>query len=318
LRHLVSVSLASALGAAALFFALGVPASAQYTVSVNGTPLNLSPEPIERGGRVFVPLRGVFENLGASVVYQNGQINATGNGRTVSLRVGSTQAIVDGAPQLLEVAPFIVGDSTYVPLRFVSQALGATVGYESSNRLVSIATNGSAAVSQQNPLPALAPGTNIVGTLSRDISTATAQIGDTFAINLTTPYPNDDPSFANAYIRGHVAGVKRAGQGTQAQLGLSLDQVVFADGRTMPISGHVAAVDEQHKSAILQQAVGALGGMLVGNALGKILFKTSVGGAAGAVGGFLYANNLKTDFTVPKSSTVTVQTDVPLRQPSRP
>ncbi len=318
MRHLVAVSLASALGAAALFFALGLPASAQYTVSINGTPLNLSPEPIERGGRVFVPLRGVFEQLGASVVYANGQINATGNGRTISLTVGSTQAIVDGAPQLLEIAPFIVGDSAYVPLRFVSQAFGATVNYESSNRLVLITTDGSTAISQQNPPPALPPGTSIVGTLSRDISTATAQIGDTFAIDLMPPYPNDDPSFANAYIRGHVGSVTRAGQGTQAQLGLSLDQLVFADGRTMPISGYVTAVDEQHKSALLQQAVGALGGMLVGNALGKILFRTNAGGAAGAVGGFLYANNLKTDFTVPKSSTVTVQTDVPRRQPNRP
>jgi len=163
----------------------------------------------------------------------------------------------------------------------------------------------------------LPAGTSLVGSLSRDISTATAQVGDQFAINLTAPYPNDDPSYQGAYIRGHVFSVTRAGQGTKAQLGLALDQLVFPDGHSSPIYGHVANVDEQHKSAILQQAAGALGGMLVGNALGKIIFKTNVGGAAGAVGGFLYANNLKTDFTVPKSSTVTVQTDVPRRQQQR-
>jgi len=48
-------------------------------------PLNLNPAPQERAGRIFVPLRGIFEQLGASVVYQNGVINAQGNGRSVSL-----------------------------------------------------------------------------------------------------------------------------------------------------------------------------------------------------------------------------------------
>jgi hypothetical protein len=86
--------------------------------------LNLAPAPQERAGRVFVPLRGIFEQLGASVVYQNGIINAQGNGRAVSLRIGSTQATVNGQLQNLDVPPFVVGASTYVPLRFVSQAQG--------------------------------------------------------------------------------------------------------------------------------------------------------------------------------------------------
>jgi len=290
----------------------------QYSVAINGTPVNLSPAPIERGGRVFVPLRGVFENLGASVVYNAGQINATTSTHSVSLRVGSNQAIVDGATQALESAPFILGSSTYVPLRFISQALGAGVNYESSNRLVSITTNGSMGGSVSTSRTTLPAGTSIVGTLTRDLSTKTAQVGDTFAVNLTPPYPNDDPAYANAYLRGHVFSVTRASQGTKAQLGLALDQLVFADGHTMPVYGHVANVSEQHKSAVLQQAAGALGGVLVGNALGKILFKTNLGGAAGAVGGFLYANNLKTDFTVPNGSSITVQPDEPRRQPRQP
>jgi hypothetical protein len=144
----------SALGAAALLAtAVAVPAFAAGPVSVtlNGNPLNLNPAPTERAGRVFVPLRGVFENLGASVVYQGGVINATGRGHNVSLKVGSQQAMVDGQQQSLDVAPFIIGASTYVPLRFVSQALGATVNYDGANRVVALSTNGS--VQAQNPAP---------------------------------------------------------------------------------------------------------------------------------------------------------------------
>lgn len=139
---------AATLTAALLALALPYGIDAQQSsvgVTVNGQPVNLSPPPIERAGRVFVPLRGVFERLGASVVYANGQINATGNGRDISLQIGSTQATVNGQPQGLDVAPFIVGASTYVPLRFVAQALGDAVNWDNSNSIVAITTNGQVA-----------------------------------------------------------------------------------------------------------------------------------------------------------------------------
>jgi Copper amine oxidase N-terminal domain len=135
----------SALSATALLTTMSVVtalAAGPVTVQVNGNTLNLNPPPTERAGRVFVPLRGVFENLGASVVYANRVINATGRGHTVSLRIGSQTATVDGQQQTVDVAPFIIGASTYVPLRFVSQALGATVNYDGANRVVAISTNG--------------------------------------------------------------------------------------------------------------------------------------------------------------------------------
>jgi hypothetical protein len=124
--------------------ALVLPAHAAgpVSVTVNGQPANLNPPPTERAGRVFVPLRGVFEQLGATVVYDNGTINATGRGHTVSLKIGSQQAVVDGQQQTVDVAPFIIGASTYVPLRFVSQALGASVNYDGTNNIVAINTNG--------------------------------------------------------------------------------------------------------------------------------------------------------------------------------
>ena len=131
-------------GAALLSSALAIPALAAgpVTVQLNGNTLNLNPAPTERAGRVFVPLRGVFENLGASVVYQGGVINATGRGHNISLKINSQQATVDGQQQNLDVAPFIIGASTYVPLRFVSQALGATVNYDGANRVVAISAGG--------------------------------------------------------------------------------------------------------------------------------------------------------------------------------
>jgi hypothetical protein len=147
-------ALAAAAGAVALCTSIAL-AQADVSVTLNGAPLNLNPAPQERAGRVFVPLRGVFEQLGASVVYENGTINAQGRGnRSVSLHIGSTQATVDGQPQTMDVAPFIIGASTYVPLRFVSQALGASVNYDASNRIVAL---GNAGPGQQQGPPQAPP-----------------------------------------------------------------------------------------------------------------------------------------------------------------
>ncbi|HEY6236243.1 MAG TPA: copper amine oxidase N-terminal domain-containing protein, partial [Candidatus Elarobacter sp.] len=190
----------SALAAASLFSAAAaIPAFAAgpVSVTVNGNPANLNPPPTERAGRVFVPLRGVFEQLGASVVYQSGVINATGRGHNISLKIGSQQATVDGQQQNVDVAPFIIGASTYVPLRFVSQALGATVNYDGGNRVVAINTNGAAANNAPNqtitPAPAAQGGGGAITLASEQPvrgTTVTARrptIGATFGGGLADP-----------------------------------------------------------------------------------------------------------------------------------
>ncbi len=98
--------------------------------------------PVMRNNRVFVPMRAIFERLGSSVVYSSGNINSQGNGRAVHLVIGSTQASVNGQPLTMDVAPFTVAGRTEVPLRFVAQALGANVSWNSNSETVAITTSG--------------------------------------------------------------------------------------------------------------------------------------------------------------------------------
>jgi hypothetical protein len=144
-----STATLAAICGAVVLTATGALAQSAINITLNGAPLTLTPGPEERDGRVFVPLRGVFERLGASVVYSQGTITAQGNGHSVQLQIGSTQATVDGQPQTLDVAPFIIGDSTYVPLRFISQSLGAGVNYDSSQNLVALSSGPQQPSSQQ-------------------------------------------------------------------------------------------------------------------------------------------------------------------------
>lgn len=134
------------LGVAASFiagFATAAPAMAQHvTVTVNGQTMNFDQPPVMRNNRVFVPMRAIFERLGSSVVYSNGNINSQGNGRSVHLVIGSTSATVNGQPLTMDVAPFTVAGRTEVPLRFVAQALGANVNWNASNETVAITTSG--------------------------------------------------------------------------------------------------------------------------------------------------------------------------------
>ena len=175
-----------------------------------------------------------------------------------------------------------------------------------------------AAVRPASAAAALPIGTTISGNLNKDLDTAHAQVGDSFRLYVTSPYPNGDPSFSGATIRGHVASVRKASQGRTAELGLAFDSIVMRGGRSAPITGSVTSVQKKQKSAILQQAAGAGVGMIVGNIIGKKL-GTGLGGIVGAGGGFAYGNNLKTNFDLPKNSTVVMQTtrEVPRLQARR-
>ena len=161
---------------------MATAAQAQVAVTINGNAVNVQPEPLIQDGRVFVPLRGVLERLGASVVYDNGLITAQGYGNDIALHIGSTDATVNNQPQTIDVAPFIVGASTYVPLRFISQALGANVSWDESDHLVAISMAGG----EQNPAP---PAQSYAGYADYTVSAPPPPIPDYQAP--PCPDPND-------------------------------------------------------------------------------------------------------------------------------
>ena len=131
------------LTAGLLLLSLGATSWAQdIQVTVDGTPLSFDQPPVMQGGRVMVPLRGIFEGLGAEVRYDARlrSIKATKGATVVELSLGSREAAVNGAPMTLDVPADTLGGRTMVPLRFVSEALGAQVKWSPSSRSVAIAS----------------------------------------------------------------------------------------------------------------------------------------------------------------------------------
>ena len=125
-------------------------------VTVDGDVISfVGQPPVERYGMVLVPLRGVFEKLGASVLYDGSSrsIRAVKGTTEVMLRLGSTEAFVNGQRQTLAQPAQTENGTTLVPLRFVSEALGAQVAWRGASRTVVINTTG-AAVSVPQPVVA--------------------------------------------------------------------------------------------------------------------------------------------------------------------
>jgi hypothetical protein len=122
------------------------PAMAQsdaLAVTVNGQPIMFPGQgPVENGGRVLVPLRGVLEKLGAYVSYDSGrqEVRAVRNESHITLPIGSDTARVNGRTVTLDVPARILNGSTMVPLRFVAESLGARVDYQPQTSTVAIRT----------------------------------------------------------------------------------------------------------------------------------------------------------------------------------
>ena len=119
---------------------------APITVYVNGRALSFDVPPTVIQGRVLVRMRGIFERLGATVDYNPAtqQINATDGSQMVQLTVGSRQAVVNGAPEMLSVPAFTINGRTMVPLRFISEGLGAEVQWVAANNAILITEEGAA------------------------------------------------------------------------------------------------------------------------------------------------------------------------------
>jgi Copper amine oxidase N-terminal domain len=116
--------------------------AAHVRVLVNGSPATLSQPPVVVQGRVLVPLRGVFERLGTTVNWDPvaHTVLAQRGGTTISLQPGSTQVLVNGQPRILDVPPMVIRGQTMVPLRFITQALGAAVTWNAAASTVQINT----------------------------------------------------------------------------------------------------------------------------------------------------------------------------------
>lgn len=107
---------------------------------VNGKELTLKTPPMILKGNTLVPVRGVFEELGAIVKWDAKQktITATKGNTVVKYTLGELTVSKNNTSIQLPIPGRSINGTTLVPLRFISEALGATVSWNQSQYIVTV------------------------------------------------------------------------------------------------------------------------------------------------------------------------------------
>ncbi|SFH07024.1 Copper amine oxidase N-terminal domain-containing protein [Desulfotomaculum arcticum] len=116
------------------------PIGSGITVYVNYEPLTFDVSPSIIDGRAMVPLQEIMEALNAEVTWDNSTktITATREGTTVALTINQAQAKANNQVVAMDVPAQLIDEHTMVPLRFISESLGAKVNWDETTKVVTI------------------------------------------------------------------------------------------------------------------------------------------------------------------------------------
>src|SRR5579871_4285090 len=125
----------------------GSPPSGQYPILFNDHHVYAKPDILKqgrvlaalvRGGTLLIPLRSMFEQMGATVSYDAGSKTVTVSkaGAEVKVTVGKAEVIINGESRPLDVPPMIYQGVVVVPVRVISEGMGAYVQWVPDKRLV--------------------------------------------------------------------------------------------------------------------------------------------------------------------------------------
>jgi len=114
--------------------------STAISVQLDGRSLSFDVPPQIVGGRTLVPLRAIFEALGASVDWAAATqtVTATNGETVVVLTIGGTSPQVNGQVITIDQPGIVVEGRILVPLRFVAESFGVSVDWDTATRAVTI------------------------------------------------------------------------------------------------------------------------------------------------------------------------------------
>jgi hypothetical protein len=195
----------------------------------------------------MVPVRGVFEHMGADVTWDSSSqtVNAQHGDDVISLPINSYTATLNGRTVNLDSPARMSSGRVMVPLRFLSESMGADVEWVSATRTVEITSIAVTPPIEGSNVKYLDSGEVVPFSLNTRLSSSTSKVGDPFTARV------DDSKFANyrgmplgAVLQGHVDVVQPKSGNTPGVLGLKFDRVKMPDGLVYPIHGTLIALDD--------------------------------------------------------------------------
>lgn len=123
----------------------GISVFAQdVTVLHNGAPIEFDVAPFISEDRTLVPMRAIFESVGATVEWIADTktvlavYNVGGEEKFLVLQIDNKNAFVNEEQVILDVPAKIISDRTFVPLRFVMESLGYEVTWDQNTYTANI------------------------------------------------------------------------------------------------------------------------------------------------------------------------------------
>ena len=125
----------------------GAPPSGEIPILYNDHHVYATPDLLKQGrvlaalarnGTLYVPLRSMFEQMGAAVSYDSSSKTATVSkpGAEVVVTVGKPEVIINGESRPLDVPPIVYRGVVMVPVRVISEGMGGYVQWVPDRRLV--------------------------------------------------------------------------------------------------------------------------------------------------------------------------------------
>ena len=111
------------------------------TLTINGEKVTVETPYVVGTGVTLVPIRVISEAFGAEVDWdgETKTVTVSCGECKVIVTVGSKTALVNGEEKTLEEAPELTdGGFSMIPLRFISESLGATVGYDNATAQITV------------------------------------------------------------------------------------------------------------------------------------------------------------------------------------
>jgi len=213
-------------------------------------------KPVKQNDRVLVPLRGIFEALGARVTWDPATqtVSAHRPGTDMRLTIGQNDAAVNGQDVHLDVPAQLIGGSTMVPLRFVSESFGAQVTWNDQAQEADI-TSGPGRVTTPPPtesrplrpimrMDVIPPDSVLPLSLQTRLSSANARKGDEFTATLNTEGRGRYMGLPQGTtVYGYVE-YARARRGDDAGvIELKFDHLTTPSGHSYPVSGRLIALE---------------------------------------------------------------------------
>ncbi|WP_236291477.1 stalk domain-containing protein [Paenibacillus allorhizoplanae] len=137
-------------------------ADSKITVYLDGNELTFDTPPIITDGTTLVPLRKIFETLGSQIQWDNSTrtVTATKGDILITYKIGEKNGYKNGKAVTMEVPGVISNGFTLVPLRFVSEALGALVAWNGETKRIDITHQENATVELKAPETSYIPSIN--------------------------------------------------------------------------------------------------------------------------------------------------------------